>query len=236
VPRQIRGPRQRGRDLGGSLRRRRGRCVAQGGGSPGRGKISKRLHGDGRDGGPGARRGLSGWTRRARKRRGAFGGRTMRTLVPRRGEPGPVAGMPKRVVVHGLRRARTIRSHGAIVHGHAQSVGRRRAVPCAVSADLGAAAQQASGDQDRHQRQEQEPEARRRSQQQHFPHEAQDTSGHAAKALWPSTASGGPPAIALVVTTVTLRSWSPPDGSCCPRASRASRAACGSASGAGCGG
>jgi hypothetical protein len=85
----------------------------------------------------------------------------MRTLVARRGEPRPADGLPKRAVVHGLPRARTIRSHGAIVHGHARPVGRRRAVPCAVSADLGAAAQHASGDQDQHQRAEQEPEARR---------------------------------------------------------------------------
>jgi hypothetical protein len=85
----------------------------------------------------------------------------MRTLVTRRGEVSPAAGLPKRAVVHGLRRARTIRSHGAIVHGRAPPVGRCRVVPCAVSADLGAAPQQASGDRDQHQRAEQEPEARR---------------------------------------------------------------------------
>jgi hypothetical protein len=68
----------------------------------------------------------------------------MRTPVPRRGERG----------------ARTIRSRGAPVHGHAQPVG-RRAVPCTMSADLRVAAQQASGDQDQHQRAEQEPQARR---------------------------------------------------------------------------
>jgi hypothetical protein len=85
----------------------------------------------------------------------------MRTLVPRRGEPRPAAGLTKRVPVLGLRRARTIRSHGAIVHGHAQPVGRCWAVPCAVSADLRTAAQHASADQDQHQSAKQEPQARR---------------------------------------------------------------------------
>ena len=68
----------------------------------------------------------------------------MRTLVPRQGERG----------------ARTIRSRGAPVHGHAHPVG-RRAVPCTMSADLRAAAQHASGDQNQHQSAEQEPQARR---------------------------------------------------------------------------
>jgi hypothetical protein len=84
----------------------------------------------------------------------------MRTLVPRRGEPRPAAGLTQRAAVHGLRRARTIRSHGAPVHGHARSVG-RRAVPRTMSADLRAPAQHASGDQDQHQSAEQKPEARR---------------------------------------------------------------------------
>jgi hypothetical protein len=75
------------------------------------------------------------------------------------------------------RGTRTIRSHGALVHGHAGPVG-HRAVPRAVSADLRAAAQHASGDQDQHQSAEQEPQARLRSQEQPFPHEAQDNSGH----------------------------------------------------------
>jgi hypothetical protein len=66
----------------------------------------------------------------------------MRTLVPRRGDSG----------------ARTIRSHEALVHGHA--VG-RRAVPCTMGGELRATAQQPSGDQDQHQSAEQEPQARR---------------------------------------------------------------------------
>jgi hypothetical protein len=68
----------------------------------------------------------------------------MRTLVPRRGDRG----------------GRTIRSRGALVHGHARSVG-RRAVPCTMSADLRAAAQHASDDQNQHQSAEQKPQARR---------------------------------------------------------------------------
>ena len=67
----------------------------------------------------------------------------MRTRVPRRGERG----------------ARTIRSHGALVYGHARPFG-RLAVPRTVSADRRAAPQQASGDQDQQQSAEQEPQAR----------------------------------------------------------------------------
>ena len=79
----------------------------------------------------------------------------MGTLVPRRCERG----------------ARTIRNHGALVHGHARPVG-HRAVPCAMSADLRAAAQHASGDHDHHERAEQKPQARPRSQEQPCLHEA----------------------------------------------------------------
>ena len=86
----------------------------------------------------------------------------MRTLVSRRCDRG----------------ARTIGSHGALVHGHVRPVG-RRAVARTVSADLHGAAQDASGNQDQHQRAEQEPQAWPRSQEQPFPHEAQDNSGHA---------------------------------------------------------
>lgn len=84
----------------------------------------------------------------------------MRALVARRDEPRPAAGLTKRAAVLGLRGTRTIMSHGALVHGHARPV-RRWAVPCAVSADFCAAAQDASGDRDQHQRAEHEPQARR---------------------------------------------------------------------------
>jgi hypothetical protein len=89
----------------------------------------------------------------------------MRTLVSGRGEHG----------------ARTLRSHGATVHGHARLVS-RRAVPTTMGADFRAAGRNASADQDQHQRPEQEPQARRGSQEQPFPHEAQDNSGHVPRA------------------------------------------------------
>jgi hypothetical protein len=162
VPRQIRGPRQRRRDLGGSLRRRGERRVVYGGGSLGRCEISKRLHGEAGHGGAGGRRGLTGRTGRARERRGAFGGRAVRTLVPRRGERG----------------ARTIRSPGALVHGHARPIGRPRAVPCTMGAGVYAAAKHASADHGQHQGAEQEPQARRGSQEQQCPHTAQDNPSH----------------------------------------------------------
>ena len=161
VPRHVRGPRQRRRDLGGSLRRRCERRAMDGDGAPRGGEISKRLHAEVGDGGAGDRCGLTGWPRRARKRRGALGRRTMGTLVPRRCDHG----------------ARTGKSHGTLVHGHARPV-RHRAVSRAVSADLSPAAEHASGDHDQHQSAEQEPQARPRSQEQPFPHEAQDNSGH----------------------------------------------------------
>jgi hypothetical protein len=158
---RFRGPRQRRRDLDGSLRRRCERGVMDGDGSPRRGGISKRLHGEVGDGGAGARRGLIGWPRRARKRRGALGRRAMGTPVPRGCDRG----------------APTIGSHGALAHGHARPVS-RQAVARAASADLHAGSQHASGNQDQHQGAEQEPQAWPRSQEQPFPHEAQDNSGH----------------------------------------------------------
>jgi hypothetical protein len=84
----------------------------------------------------------------------------MRTLVPRRGEPSPAAGVTRRATVLGLRGARAIRTCVALVHGHARPVS-RLAVPSTMGADIGAAAQHASADQDQHQSAEQEPQTRR---------------------------------------------------------------------------
>ena len=204
-PRQIRGSRQRRRDLGGSLGRRGKRCAVYGGGLLDRCELSKRLRGEAGHGRAGARRGLTGWTGRARERRGALGRRTMRTPMPRRGEPRPAVRLTRRAAVLRLRGARTTRSHGALVHGHARPVGRRRAVPCTVSADVRAAAQHASGGQDQHQSAEQEPQARHRPQEQPFPHRAQDNPGHVPR---PGRQRG--PVDAAFLPISSIRTWSAP--------------------------
>jgi hypothetical protein len=116
-----------------------------GGGLLGRCEVSTQLHREAGHGRAGGRRGLAGGTGRARERRGALGRWTVRTLVPRRDEGG----------------APSIRSHGALGHGHAGVVGRPRAVPCTVNADFRTAAQHASGDQNQHQSAEHKPQARR---------------------------------------------------------------------------